>query len=335
MLPARYYARLAALLEARGVARRALLRRARLPLRRLADPHGGLRLAEVERLSAAALALAPRPGLGWEVGALISAAEHPALGQALLYSASLEQALRLAVRYFSLLSPGFVLRYHPGPVHGTIEVLPRLPFGPQALRLHLDAILAGLLTELTRLCGGPLPRLWIRCALTAAPGALTPALLRRHRCESGVGGVPGFRLQLPTALLRAARELPGGQRAAPARFGLEAERERIGRGVRLGDWTRMMLREAQDGLPAQRELAELCGLSVRSFARRLSAEGEGFRELVKAARIERACVALRQTETRVTALALTLGYRDAANFSRAFRRATGVSPRAFRRGPQR
>jgi AraC-like DNA-binding protein len=40
--------------------------------------------------------------------------------------------------------------------------------------------------------------------------------------------------------------------------------------------------------------------------------------------------ALAAGDTPITEIALALGYRDAGNFSRAFRRATGQSPRSFR-----
>src|SRR5690606_7270419 len=111
LLPARYYARLGLLLTEQGVALECLLRLARLPTRRLLDPEGRLSVPEVERLSRHALALYPGRDLGWRLGARIPPAEHATLGHALLAAPTLDAALRLAARYFALLSPGFVLRY--------------------------------------------------------------------------------------------------------------------------------------------------------------------------------------------------------------------------------
>jgi len=48
--------------------------------------------------------------------------------------------------------------------------------------------------------------------------------------------------------------------------------------------------------------------------------------------MERAAQRLAIEENSVTEIALELGYTDTANFSRAFRRHTGLSPSAFRAG---
>ncbi|MCB9915610.1 MAG: helix-turn-helix domain-containing protein [Planctomycetes bacterium] len=46
--------------------------------------------------------------------------------------------------------------------------------------------------------------------------------------------------------------------------------------------------------------------------------------------LRRAANWLRQTDRPILDIALDLGYTDPSNFTRAFRRETGVSPRAFR-----
>lgn len=330
-LPARYYARLGLLLADLGVPLDRLLRRARIPARRLLDPEGSLSLAEVERLALCARALHPAADLGWRLGAEIGPGEHAALGLALLEAPTLDAALRLAARYFALLSPGFVLRYRPGPEHAEIRVHPRLAFGSAALHLHLDAVLTALLAELEHLLGRPLPRLAIEVAHAAAGDPQRHRLLRRHACRFGLGSAPGFAIRMSTPLLVAALPDRDAGRIERARARLEAARAAALQRGALGDWTRMMLREARDGLPALPELAALCGLSTRSLARHLASEGGGFREILRQVRIERAVAALADPDTRVTRLALELGYSDAANFSRAFRSALGCSPAAFRK----
>lgn len=329
-LPARYYARLGLLLVEQGVPLPALLRRARLPAQRLLDREGSLQLAEVERLSRAALALFPGSDLGWRLGASIPPAEHATLGHALLAAPDLDAALRLAARYFALLSPGFVLRYHPGPLSGRVEVQPRLAFGARTLRLHLDVILIALLVELAHLHGKALPPLSIHAALPAPARPDRQPQLRRHRCHFDQGGLPGFMITLPAALLHSPRRDtdPGARELARGR--LEAERDQIRSRAALGDWVAMLLREAEDGFPSQSELAALRGLSTRSFTRALADEGLRFRELANAARIGRARALLEEGKQSITAIAMGLGYGDPANFSRAFRRAVGCAPSGYR-----
>jgi AraC-like DNA-binding protein len=86
----------------------------------------------------------------------------------------------------------------------------------------------------------------------------------------------------------------------------------------------------QLGRPDLRSLAEAAGTSVRSLQRGLSRSGLQFTELVDEARFERARRLLRDA-ARVVDVVADLGYTDAGNFSRAFRRwSGGQSPREFR-----
>jgi AraC-like DNA-binding protein len=70
--------------------------------------------------------------------------------------------------------------------------------------------------------------------------------------------------------------------------------------------------------------------SIRSLQRKLNREGTDFRTLVNAARAGRADELLRHTDVSITRIAAELGYSTPANFSRAFRNATGLNPSALR-----
>jgi len=77
--------------------------------------------------------------------------------------------------------------------------------------------------------------------------------------------------------------------------------------------------------------ADASGMSVRTFQRRLAQCGLSFSKLALDARITLSERLLRERDRPITDVAFSLGYNDAANFSRAFRRANGLSPRAYRR----
>jgi AraC-like DNA-binding protein len=80
-------------------------------------------------------------------------------------------------------------------------------------------------------------------------------------------------------------------------------------------------------------VASRLGVSARTVDRRLADEGRAFAELRDAVRHERARALLADPALSVAQVAQRLGYRDAANFSRAFRRQAGVPPSEYRRAP--
>ena len=88
------------------------------------------------------------------------------------------------------------------------------------------------------------------------------------------------------------------------------------------------------GYPNIDAVARMLRLSTRTFQRLLHEQGLRYTELVDRCRCRAACEALTHTQTSVHAIATTLGYRDASSFSRAFRRWTGMAPRAYRYHPR-
>jgi AraC-like DNA-binding protein len=85
------------------------------------------------------------------------------------------------------------------------------------------------------------------------------------------------------------------------------------------------------GMPRVALAAESAGMSIRSFQRRLAEAGLAFGDLVDAARFEVARDLLCDPTVRIIDVSNELGYTDSANFTRAFRRWTGLPPREFRR----
>jgi AraC-like DNA-binding protein len=85
-----------------------------------------------------------------------------------------------------------------------------------------------------------------------------------------------------------------------------------------------------EGIPALAEVAEMAGVSTRSFQRKLSHVGLTYSDLLDTVRYENASKLLRDTDSKIIEIAFSSGYTDPAHFSRAFRRIAGVTPRGFR-----
>ncbi|EEH68480.1 MULTISPECIES: helix-turn-helix domain-containing protein [Acinetobacter] len=81
------------------------------------------------------------------------------------------------------------------------------------------------------------------------------------------------------------------------------------------------------GISPLTDILEKMKISERTLQRKLENEGTNFRELVDKVRCEKAIQLLNNSNLSLENIALHLGYTNAKNFSRAFKRWTGSTPR--------
>ncbi len=153
--------------------------------------------------------------------------------------------------------------------------------------------------------------------------ALAGAIIHYRRSVTAIA--------IPRSLL--AREIPRHPSRAGAsdqeiRHYLDTTAPSLDFAVSVRQLAGTLLRE---GPPRVEAVAEIAGLPVRSLQRRLHEAGHSYSQLVEQARYLAARDLLRDGDIKITGIALDLGYSDAAHFSRAFRRWTGLTPREFRR----
>jgi AraC-like DNA-binding protein len=84
------------------------------------------------------------------------------------------------------------------------------------------------------------------------------------------------------------------------------------------------------GVVRAREIASRLGLSQRTAARRLAAEGETFSSVLERLRVDLARQYLSEADLSISRIAWLLGYQEVSAFTHAFRRWTGKTPREVR-----
>jgi AraC-like DNA-binding protein len=77
-------------------------------------------------------------------------------------------------------------------------------------------------------------------------------------------------------------------------------------------------------------VAQTLGMSSRTLARRLTAEGLSFGEILDRLRSDLAAHYLREANLSISQIAWLVGYQGVSAFSHSYKRWTGISPKRMR-----
>lgn len=110
----------------------------------------------------------------------------------------------------------------------------------------------------------------------------------------------------------------------------EDELKKVQSHTQLTERIREIISIYLDESPSIGFVADKLRVSERTLRRRLNEEGINFRDVLKAIRHETALYYLGKTDMRIESIAFRLGYKETANFRKAFREVEGMSPRQWR-----
>jgi AraC-like DNA-binding protein len=311
-----------------GVSRATLLGPLQLDPEALAEPGRRLSLRDMERLVVRAHELSGDPALAVRFGLRMRISVHGYLGFAAMTAATIGDALALAVRFAPTQTDALRLDLVVEEHHAALCVAELAELAE--LGAARDAIIIGLLVGIwclgLMLTGGPLPG----AAELAMP---RPAYWVDDLLGDGVVrfDAPAHRLVFDCGLLDRPIRLADPVAARMAREHCEQQLAMLPTAHDVVARARHLLVDPDGGIASLPTLARALHVSTRTLKRRLTDAGSSYRALVDDARRQRALVLLAQPELDLTAIALRLGYGDATNFSRAFRRWTGAAPSKYRR----
>ncbi|MGE7990259.1 AraC family transcriptional regulator [Pseudomonas sp. NPDC089554] len=288
--------------------------------------HPDARITTQQELQVCANAVAQREDIGLELGRRMHVSCYGMLGYALLSSATLGDALRLALRYPALLGTIFQLRlveegrrvwlcasdYRESPALATFNA----EFCLVSLKVICDDLLGSTLPllgarfEHARPGYHPLYGGAFQCPLTFEANDNAFAFERRW-------------LDMPLPL------------ADPITHKAMSERCRLlnleftGRQAWLGR-IRQLLVQQLDAAPGLEGLARQMNCSSRTLRRHLQAMGSSYQQLLDELRFERAKQLLAEDQMPIYRIAETLGFSETASFRHAFQRWSGVAPSHYR-----
>ncbi len=329
LLPARYYVLFCDWLKSVGVNIEPLLKQSGIDVGEFFGPDAMLTLEQVDALLDASFEATGRPDLGFDWGRLIKLSSHDILGYALLSSPTLDYALRLSSRFYRLMTPTFRMSYRRDAELAELEFSPMISMRPQTLRFHIEGISVSVHDQLRILLGGTVQPYDYYVSITQPPYHQRYRELAPARWHFESQPTPGMRIALSANLVDRTLAMADRTALQMAEARCEALLERVSQGAGLADWVRMMLFEARDGMPTLDDLAHILHITSRTLDRRLRKEDQHFLDIAKQVRHDKARSLLATGKMSVTQVALQLGYQDVANFTRAFKRDSGMNPTEF------
>jgi AraC-like DNA-binding protein len=97
-----------------------------------------------------------------------------------------------------------------------------------------------------------------------------------------------------------------------------------------GSVRQVIASQLKENCPDIQLVADILGLSVRTLQRQLNEARLTYSQLVQQVRFDQAIQLVSDPSLKLNDISAELGYTDAANFTRAFRRWVGVTPSEFR-----
>ncbi|SFL95885.1 AraC family transcriptional regulator [Marinobacter zhejiangensis] len=325
-LPAIYLHLLAELLHNLNVDEHALLLRVGLDPARLKSTELRVSQSQASEFVTRAIIESGEPGLGIMLAREMKLPLHGALGIAVMSSETLGEALELVTRYLTLRAPHIRVHQQREGDRAVFRLVCDIDLGPLQSFI-LDAMLFGCVTMGYQLLGTPIKGAEIR---RMGP---EPGYFQRFRQQILVPVTYGSRedaFVLPTSVLDLPIQFSDEELAASSRAQCEESLRQLTEDAGFGCRVRRVIETSHPFPPKLAQVANTLFVSERTLKRRLQEEERSFQHLVDDVRLERAGELLENTTMNLSQIADSLGYADAANFTRAFKRWTGVSPSQFR-----
>lgn len=286
----------------------------------------GVPLAKVARLTHSVIERSSDPAIGIEIGWRLPLTSFGDMGHAMLASATVGEALQVLQRFWQLMAPELMLHValYDGLAVGTIST--PVSMQNEFRRVTIEAAAVTFFRGVQALTaeGAAASEIWFD-----SPEPDYGARVR-EKIPKVRFGMPLVQCRLPMSFLD--RPLPMasvvGQRAAIQR--LERQEHLQGLQALIGGKVQARLGFDALGYPSLEATAEVLHMTERTLRRRLQDEGTSYSELLDEARRRDAVRLLGKSDLDVGAIAERLGYNDAANFTRAFRKWAGMAPSQFR-----
>lgn len=325
-LPGRYIALLADLCTQWGVSKTQLLAHSPLAQLDLNAADTRVSLAELNWFVARAIKLTRQPAFGIYAASALKLATHGFFGFAILSSATLADAADMLEKYALLQSGPFFIERAQQADEQILRLGCHSKPPAELDATYAEAFLLTIAYVAKDLVADPIDNFSIR--LKAPLPDYYASLADSLPCPLQYGQTEN-ELHFPTALL----DKPI-KHANPASFQLaktqcEQTLQELSAHGQIENRVRALICSDLSQPPDLPAVAKQCHLSTRSLKRKLAECGTGYTTLLEEIRTAAAIRYFTDQQLSVKEVALRLGFSSTTNFSRAFKKWTGKSPRHY------
>ena len=284
----------------------------------------------VDRFWALAVERTGNPTIGLDVVEDLNPAIYRSLGVALLCSSSLRDFFQRFERFFAVISTLETTAFEEGRDVATFTDRRQVEYSNATVGCHADAF-AAFVVKFIRILYAP-DYAPVKVAL-----AWTPPEEYQHRYPEWFGCQVEFGQDESTIYVDLA-DLD--QELAGANPEIAMQNDKLALAVlekmRKLDLPAQVYARLIDFLPSgncsRERVAHSLHMSESAFQKKLKAAGTSYQELLDNTRAELAKHHLSDPDMSVDEVAYMLGFSDCSNFTRAFKRWLGMSPRDYRNG---
>lgn len=331
LIPVRYYLRLIELIASKNISTQALFDELNLDINKfLAEPDLKVSVEQVERFVQYCLNYPANQELAFELGRSLHLSSHNLVGYAILTCETIEHAIKLVTRYFSLIMPIFRASIHYNQ-QNQMELLiePELLMEPLTLNFHIEAIAVALQNNVNELLNQSISNYHIFLSIAPPLHLAKFKGLNSAKFHFNALHKPGLKLILSQTLLKHKLPLADEMTLKAVELRCQEQMKEIAYGQDFPAWIERVLMSAYQ-MPTLAECASLLHVSTKTLQRQLRKKNADFNSIKKQVLLLRAKQRLRHSSDSITQIAYELGYSSSSNFARAFKALTGVSPEAYR-----
>ncbi|NIE95955.1 AraC family transcriptional regulator [Acinetobacter sp. Tr-809] len=334
-IPISYAHLLLEIMVEKGFSASELLYQSKIPSALLHQVDARITPIQWSKLAWVSLSLAQDCGLGYEYGLKLRLTAHGSMGYALMSSPSLKQAIGLASQFFNMRLKDYRIDFFEQEQQSIIEIQQTHPVVSQQLeqaemlrRFFYECLMIGVVQTALTLAEHDFSdvELYVDWSEPSYHQKFQPQLPTIHFNQAQ------NQIRYPSAVLNLSTKMADPTAFQQALAQCEAEQIRFSETIQdigLKVKTELQL-IPQKGYPSLDRVAERLHTSSRTLRRKLDEAGYSYLGLLDEVRYQEAKQLLLNPQMEVQDIALYLGYLQPANFARAFKKWSGLTPSQFR-----